>query len=92
VYYKKYTLRLYPLIEETDPTIIFERHNTFFSLSLLNFVSSLALSLFTSTNVSSYIIPRYYDLIIDAEVGEILEVLVLEYDFAGTRTLTRTRE
>jgi hypothetical protein len=33
----------------------------------------------------------------DTEVGEILEVLVLEYDFAGTRTRevstrTRTRE
>jgi hypothetical protein len=27
-----------------------------------------------------------------AEVGEILEILVLEYDFAGTRTRTRTRE
>ncbi len=27
-----------------------------------------------------------------SEVGEILEVLVLEYDFAGTRTRTRTRE
>jgi len=25
------------------------------------------------------------------EMGEILEVLVLEYDFAGTRTRTRTR-
>jgi hypothetical protein len=29
----------------------------------------------------------------EAEVGEILEVLVLEYDFAGTRTRrARTRE
>ncbi len=27
-----------------------------------------------------------------AEMGEILEVLVLEYDFAGTRTRTRTQE
>jgi len=26
------------------------------------------------------------------EVGEILEILVLEYDFDGTRTRTRTRE
>jgi hypothetical protein len=31
------------------------------------------------------------NVIIRAEVGEILEVLVLEYDFAGTRTRTRTR-
>jgi hypothetical protein len=27
-----------------------------------------------------------------AELGKILEVLVLEYDFGGTRTRTRTRE
>ncbi len=29
---------------------------------------------------------------ISAEMGEIVEALVLEYDFSGTRTRTRTRE
>jgi hypothetical protein len=31
-------------------------------------------------------------VVMDGRDGEILEVLVLEYDFAGTRTRTRTRE
>ncbi len=29
---------------------------------------------------------------VEPEVGKILEILILEYDFAGTRTRTRTRE
>jgi hypothetical protein len=31
-------------------------------------------------------------LFIQPEMGKILEVLVLEYDFGGTRTRTRTRK
>jgi hypothetical protein len=45
-----------------------------------------------STLIVNYCKVKEFLLDYDTEMGKILEVLVLEYDFAGTRTRTRTRE
>jgi hypothetical protein len=43
-------------------------------------------------NINLYIqLSQKNFLIVEPELGKILEVLVLEYDFGGSRTHTRTR-